>query len=392
MQPQLPVFEQHPVPQNISSYQFRLVGDMTIKQFFELAGGGLVSLLFYASPLPSFLKWPFIIFFVLLGAALAFLPIQERPLEQWLIAFIRSVYTPTLYYWQKPTSPRIYYQTSTPTAETLTSPKTPHAGKPDFLNHLEGAEEAILGQVQNIFKTISSQIPQSQPTPTTPVVPTIVAQNLDVAAHQPKPTTIQSSTFSAPIKAVLTGSTQTPLQQVSAPSLGQIVSEEKQSLFPQASPTPQLKPSLTVPVSSTPDISAMGYSLANAPINPITPIKTETLFPVTPTLTTPQATSAQFSPQASPPIPPTQPNIIVGQAIDSENRIISGAILEIKDLMGRSVRALRTNNAGHFLIVTPLANGVYKLFVEKEGFKFEPIQINVTGAIIPPIAIKAKSI
>ena len=60
--------------------------------------------------------------------------------------------------------------------------------------------------------------------------------------------------------------------------------------------------------------------------------------------------------------------------------------------MGRSVRALRTNNAGHFLIVTPLANGVYKLFVEKEGFKFEPIQINVTGAIIPPIAIKAKSI
>ncbi|KKR52786.1 MAG: hypothetical protein UT88_C0021G0001, partial [Candidatus Woesebacteria bacterium GW2011_GWD2_40_19] len=37
--------EQHPIPQNISSYQFRLVGDMTLKQFFQLAGGFLVGLI-----------------------------------------------------------------------------------------------------------------------------------------------------------------------------------------------------------------------------------------------------------------------------------------------------------------------------------------------------------
>ena len=55
--------QQHPIPQQISSYQFRLVGDMTLKQFFQLAGGALVSLLFYASPLHPLIKWPFIIFF-----------------------------------------------------------------------------------------------------------------------------------------------------------------------------------------------------------------------------------------------------------------------------------------------------------------------------------------
>ena len=34
--------ETHPVPQNISSYEFRLVGDMTLKQFLYLAGGILL--------------------------------------------------------------------------------------------------------------------------------------------------------------------------------------------------------------------------------------------------------------------------------------------------------------------------------------------------------------
>ena len=31
--------QQHPVPQHIASYEFKLIGDMTIKQFAYLAGG-----------------------------------------------------------------------------------------------------------------------------------------------------------------------------------------------------------------------------------------------------------------------------------------------------------------------------------------------------------------
>src|SRR3990170_4811369 len=93
--------EQHAIPQQISSYQFRLVGDMTLKQFFQLAGGALVGLLFYASPLHPLIKWPFILFFTLLGVALAFLPLHERPLEKWIVAFFRSIYSPTIFYWQK---------------------------------------------------------------------------------------------------------------------------------------------------------------------------------------------------------------------------------------------------------------------------------------------------
>lgn len=95
--------DQHPVPQNITSYEFRLVGDMTLKQFFQLAGGGLVGVVIYQLPLPFFVKWPLIFVAVGIGAALAFVPVQGRPFSQWLTAFFGAIYAPTEYYWS-PTS------------------------------------------------------------------------------------------------------------------------------------------------------------------------------------------------------------------------------------------------------------------------------------------------
>ena len=115
---------------------------------------------------------------------------------------------------------------------------------------------------------------------------------------------------------------------------------------------------------------------------------------VAPILTDTDGTStstAQFSVDAAPPNPPIMPNTIVGQVMDENKKIIEGAILEIKDISGRPVRALRTNKAGHFIIVTALANGQYELITEKEGFEFEPVSFMAEGKMIPPIAIRARA-
>ena len=93
--------QQHPVPQNITSYQFRLIGEMTLGQFARLAIGCLIALLFYALPLPGFIKWFFILLFAGGGALLAFAPIEGRPLETWIISFFKSIYSPSQYLWQK---------------------------------------------------------------------------------------------------------------------------------------------------------------------------------------------------------------------------------------------------------------------------------------------------
>lgn len=93
--------EQHPVPQQISAYHFRLVGDMTIKQFVELAAGIVIGWIIYSLPLHPILRWPLVISSVFAGVAFAFLPLEERPLDRWLIAFIKAVYSPTQFLWKK---------------------------------------------------------------------------------------------------------------------------------------------------------------------------------------------------------------------------------------------------------------------------------------------------
>ncbi len=96
--------EQHPIPQDVAGYKFRLIGEMTVKQFIWLASGIILGLIAYSLPLPFFFKYPLTGLFVALGAGIAFLPIEGRPMDKWLIAFIKSVYSPTQYVWKKSAS------------------------------------------------------------------------------------------------------------------------------------------------------------------------------------------------------------------------------------------------------------------------------------------------
>ena len=93
--------EQHAIPQQITSYEFKLVGDMTLKQFGKAAGGIIIALLLNTSHLVFFIKWPIMLVSASAGLAMAFVPFQDRPLETWIFSFIKSIYSPTLYIWKK---------------------------------------------------------------------------------------------------------------------------------------------------------------------------------------------------------------------------------------------------------------------------------------------------
>src|SRR3990167_11144006 len=96
--------EQHPVPQNVTTFQFRLIGDMTIKQFGYLAGGLILAYISYKLPLPFFFTWPLALVFGLGGFGFAFVPVEERPMDVWVLSFLKNVYSPTQYLWQKSSS------------------------------------------------------------------------------------------------------------------------------------------------------------------------------------------------------------------------------------------------------------------------------------------------
>ena len=93
--------EQHPIPQQISSYEFKLVGEMTLKQFLKAAIGIVLALLINASGLIFFLKYPLMLLCGGGGLMLAFVPYQDRPLETWILAFLKSIYSPTIYTYKK---------------------------------------------------------------------------------------------------------------------------------------------------------------------------------------------------------------------------------------------------------------------------------------------------
>ena len=332
--------ETHPIPQNISSYRFRLVGDMTLKQFFQIAGGALVSLLFYSTNLHALIKWPLILFFALLGVALAFLPFQERPLETWIAAFFKSVYSPTIFSWNKSVRNPQYYQ------EEAGAPK----------------ENVVNSEGEIKLKDYYS---------TTAVAGEKPAQNLE--ANEASFLSRLSDMFNLYHKPAAPPPLNAAAPATSAPEI------QKQVVIPQT-PIP------TIPRQQNSQRFVVEETGQKASVS---------TFPVSPASVSARSgsvTSAQFSPEAAPPGPPTVPNTIVGQVSSTQGKIVEGAILEIKDVAGRSLRALKSNKLGHFSIVTPLQNGRYEIITDKENYEFKPITFEAAGEIVPPIAIQGKGL
>ena len=91
---------QHPVPQNIMDVEFKLIGELTMRQFSYLLVFGLAAY-FSANRIPGIMKFPSVIFFVLLALGLAFVPVGERGLDEWIMNFYKSITSPTQRKWKK---------------------------------------------------------------------------------------------------------------------------------------------------------------------------------------------------------------------------------------------------------------------------------------------------
>lgn len=204
--------DQHPVPQNISSYEFRLVGDMTLKQFFQLAGGGLVGLVFYRSPFPFYIKYPLVFISVLMGILLAFVPLNGRPFSQWILAFIKAVYSPTQYFW----NPAPVVSTPSVSPPTLGGDQSGGIKKED--SPLDKLEAQLFSKFSTLFQQIhptpalvsrptsNFQLPTLDSIPPPPPTnhPTPVAASIPTISHSP----LNISTLAQPDMTTLFAPTQ----------------------------------------------------------------------------------------------------------------------------------------------------------------------------------------
>ena len=332
--------QQHPIPQNVTQYQFRLVGDMTLKQFLELALGLVLAYLFFASNLVFIFKWPLVILSILLGAGLAFFPVEDRPLDQWIINFVKAIYAPTKFIWQKTNKiPRLFLfaahapdaiTTITKTIKAPTMSPTKQA-----ISDLSEGETARISSLDSLFATLHPS-PTSPPStiyhlPSTPIKPTISIRKL-------KPATAVSDIVIHQAKAEPMPSTPTPISQL----------------------------------PSTPPITAPSAIARQSPGDGGT---------------IPMSTPKNITLPAS----PKSPNLVTGVVVDQHDKLIENAIVQIVSGDGIPARAMKTNSLGQFYTSTPLSPGTYVVEVDIDGLTYAPKQIVVNNTTLSPIELRANN-
>ena len=93
--------DQHPVPRQITTFEFKLIGFMTLRQFLYLVIFFPIGFIVYkVIPIP-FVNIVLGVIIGAIGIAFAFIPIQDRPLEVWIKNLIRRLNSPTQYTYKK---------------------------------------------------------------------------------------------------------------------------------------------------------------------------------------------------------------------------------------------------------------------------------------------------
>ncbi len=93
--------EQHPVPQHIASFEFKLFGNLTARQFITLIFPLSLATLVYFSSLSLLIRLPLTFTIGIFGAFIALVPVGGRSFDKWIIAFIKAVSAPTQRVWVK---------------------------------------------------------------------------------------------------------------------------------------------------------------------------------------------------------------------------------------------------------------------------------------------------
>ncbi len=366
--------ENHPIPQDVTGFQFKLVGSMTIKQFGYVGAGVILSVIFFYSPLAWYLKFVLVPLFALIGISFAFLPIGGRPLDLMTSYFLNALIKPNQYVYQKVGGSLSFMELNLqPLAPKTTSTKAISTQiDPKFIKK----EEQLLSYLYNTATEPSSPIDKredqfvaqlfSQPTiiPQT-AMPTAIPINSGLNQTSPAPT---AHAELAPQTQALGASSQ-PLQ----------INNISESAIP---PIQQAQPAAPI-YQTTPATTAPS---SQQPLEQMKQVTQPTIVQIAPDT---QAISPQASGQSNSVISGDFPNLINGIVKDSRGNVLPGILVEVLNKDQESVRAFKTNALGQFASATQLSNGVYTLAFEdpKNQHRFTSVQIEANGSTIAPLTI-----
>lgn len=434
---------EHPVPQNITAYQFHLIGNMTIKQFLILLVGAGLAFLFYTTNLPGIIKWPLILIFFGGGAMAAFVPYEDRTIDQWIINFVRAIYRPTKYFWRRHPQVPGYFDFKPKQTNDLTeqiasvaplkqkqiqaylsslrqSSSTQGSDPLDiFTNYkdinelfanVEGAKGITPGKDKNLDKP--SLIVRTRKLGHRSGVFDANGQLITQAAEPgQKNTQAQTQNFETNLADSVKGRGRSGIASTAV--AGQPANQEKSAISKApADKSDQVKSTTltdrdhyrgvlkveTLPVEATSNQAKNGIStnqqVSQAPLNQEAYLEAQDTNPAKPENQIPNNQVPEVVFDHSLPFPslPKEPNVLVGMVYNSQEKIIPGAIIEILDENNNTVRAMKTNALGQFYISSALKPGKYLVKTEKDGFSFSVYRLEINDTVLEPIRIQAEKV
>jgi hypothetical protein len=298
--------QQHAIPQDVTGFQFKLIGSMTVKQFGYVAVGVISAVVLYYLPLhfalAFLIKALLIPAFGASGFIIAFLPIDGRPVDVMAGNFIKAMMSPNQYVYHK-VGYTFSFSNVTVTKAPTTATQTVTTHKQQQMNskelqlqmYLQNSQKKIRNALDEkefaFLKTVATTATPAMPTTTQTALHPVAVQQTHIQSIQPKPM--------PPI---------TPITKPAAPPVATTITH---TAIPAAAPMVQ-KPAAITP---TP-IQSVQQSVQSQPVLP--PLQNPT---VVPTAAAPVQTPPAMAPLPSvkteaslPPTPaPLQPN---GQTTD----------------------------------------------------------------------------
>jgi hypothetical protein len=413
--------ETHAVPQEIMSVDFKLFGNfLSLREFLFVAIGLAIAWFFWflmqKGLMPGLIAVP--ISFIIGGGGIliGLVPINEQPLDKWIIAYFTAIRKPTLRVWKK-----VGYQPNIATSDALVVTKdhvvTPPTQQQEVFmsapltktplqkvdSSVIAVEKAVNSDLQQIEETLASMgqatsehLPSLREVPEqlsqTDTIPQTPSNDTYTLANSPTFTTVisQENTSKAPIS----GTIQITPQALERSAPGGSATSQQVQLSEGAFP-----PGVTVLPPIQQGASQQGTPLVNSQNSPA-PMQHPPLQPVT-----------GMQPVAPPSNQPTQVIVIDDKSIndyattlpgleekpntinlvvkDANGLIMPGVVCVIKNAHGDPVRAAISNILGQILNNIPLKDGMYKITLTKQGYVFPEVTRNLSGKVYPSIEIKS---
>lgn len=393
--------KQHPVPQHISSFEFKLIGDLTLRQFLFAGTGVAIAYAAYVSGLNIAVKWTIIFISAGLGLGTAFFPIQERTLDRWVLNFIAAFFSPTQRVWRKtPYLPEFLREDYGQFLARQVLAMTPVESRKKLVAYLaveEGKRSRLDTSEAEFMRRLNFDIPLP--------AGVLVEERPEIIPPPPPPHPIPQAPPPSSVRpSQLVGERQIPLIRNVRPGrpMGYPVIEGT-ILFPiayrQREPSKVIAP---VPTPAPPRPSAPPPSI-------IAELKKEKKaseenqelmerLKVAESQLKPYEAAVEIvreEKRAKPPPPPPIsqkkiPNLVSGVVKDAAGKFLENTVIIIKDQNGDPVRALKTNRLGQFAISTPLENDNYTVEVAGVGRHFDIMKVVADGRILPPLEFKER--